>query len=238
MAFSSNHINQLSEAINTMRDQRIAFDVPPFDHEDIARIFIKPEDMEVLQRAAELVETRYMDRMIQAVVQTDAFEAPVRIILRLANTRPDNKPMYLVPQYATSGWAAREPMRVGSVIESYIVECINTSISFNYVKAVLNRLDDICLYESQVAFFWPVVRVLADITNDGKLKKSFDKKTRTPLPSMPPDIRAACKETAEIVTSAHILGKPPERKFPFTLHITGNRLLCHHTPIGVIGYQA
>lgn len=236
MAFSSNHITQLSEAINTMRDQRIAFDVPPFDHEDIARIFIKPEDMEVLQRAAELVETRYTDRMIQAVVQTDAFDTPVRITLRLANTRPDNKPMYLVPQYATSGYT-REPMRVGSAIESYIVECINTSISFNYVKTVLNRLDAICQHESQVAFFWPVVRVLADITNDGKLKKSFDKKTRTPLPSLPPDIRAACKETAEIVTSAHILGKPPERKFPFTLHITGNRLLCHHTPIGVIGYQ-
>ena len=237
MAFSSTHINQLLNAINTMRDQRIAFDVPPFDHEDIARVFIKPEDMEVLQRAADLVETRYVDRMIQAVVQTDAFDTPVRITLRLANIRPDNKPMYLVPQYATSGYT-REPMRVGPAIESYIVEYINTFISFSYVKAVLNRLDEICQHESQVAFFWPVVRVLADITNDGKLKKSFDKKTRTPLPSLPPHIRAACKETAEIITSAHILGKPPERKLPFTLYIAGNRLICHHTPIGDIVYQA
>lgn len=237
MAFSSNHINQLLEAINTMRDQRIAFDVPSFDHEDIARVFIKPEDMEVLQRAADLVETRYMDRMIQAAVQTDAFDTPVRIVLRLTNTRPDNKPMYLVPQYATSGYT-REPMRVGSAIESYIVECINTFISFSYVKTVLNRLDEICQHESQVAFFWPVVRVLADITNDGKLKKSFDKKTRTPMPPLPPHIRAACKETAEIVTSAHILGKPPERKSPFTLYIASNRLICRHTPIGDIVYQA
>lgn len=233
MAFSGNHLDMLEQAVGTMRDNRISFDIPPFDHEDIANIFIKPEDMPALQRAGELIDSRYLDRLIQASIQTEAFSSPVRISIRLANAKPDGRPMYLVPSYAISGYST-EPIKVDKRMEDYLVECINNSISFNYVKTVLRRLDEMCQSAHQVAFFWPVVRMLADITNDGKLIKSFDKKTRAMLPSLPPHLRAACKDTSEIVTAAHMLGEPPKRNYAFTIHITGNRLHYRDTPIGMV----
>ena len=232
MAFSGRQLSMLDDAINAMTIQRAAFEEVPITVDDILEKFIKFEDREIVQRASEMFDTKYMDRSIAVVVETDIAPS-MRVTFRLANARLDGRPMFLIPHYAVSGYT-REPMRISPAFERWVTAYVNNRIDFHYVKKVLRLVDDMCQHESHVAFHWPVIRILAEATGDGKLIKSLDHKTRAPLPPMPPDLRAACKETAEIVTMAHILGKAPEKKYAFNVYVSLSAATYRDTPIGVV----
>jgi len=222
----------LDEAINNMTIQRAAFEEIPITIDDILEKFIKFEDRELVQRAAEMFDTKYMDRSIAVVVETDTASS-MRVTFRLAGARLDGRPMFLIPHYAVSGYT-REPMRISPAFERWVTACVSNRIDFHYVKKVLRLVDEMCQHEAHVAFHWPVIRILAEATGDGKLIKSLDHKTRAPITSMPPELRAACKETAEIVTMAHILGKAPEKKYAFTVYVSLSPATYRDTPIGII----
>jgi hypothetical protein len=232
MAFSGKQLSMLHEEIEKMRDRRAAFEEVPVTVDDIQDKFINPEDQEIMQRAAELIDSRYMDRTINAALFTTTFST-LRVTFRLASHKIDGKPMFLVPTYANSGFT-REPISFGLPFEQWINACINNRIDFNYVRKTLDIVDSICQVGSHVAFHWPVIRILAQATGDGKLIESLDQKSRAPIPPMPPELRAACKQTAEIVTMAHLLGKPPERKYGFTIYVAALPINSRETPIGII----
>lgn len=232
MAFSGRELSLLDEAVTKMQDQRASFAEPPITVDDILETFVKLEDREIVQRVADMFDVKYMDRTIHVAVATNA-SPNRRVTFRLGNTRLDGRTMFLIPTYATSGYT-REPMQLSSAFGQWVDECVNIRIDFHYVKKTLRLVDEMCQHESHVAFHWPIIRILAEATGDGKLIKSLDRKTRASIPLIPPEIRTACKETAEIVTMAHILGKAPDKQKAFSVYISVDKAAGRDTSIGRI----
>jgi hypothetical protein len=241
MAFSSKQMSFLMTVIEMMRNERMEFEVPPLTLDDIKTMFITEEDRGVMQRAADLLQMRYTDRHIISTIHTKKY-TDVRMQLRLAGTRHDGSAMFLVPKYASENAALLTP--VSEALDAHITSMIDLRIDFEYIKRVLLQLDALCAVPAHVAFFWPSIRILAERV--AKVQSGFGDKlvdlvnttTKKNLPALPPDLRQACKETAEIITAAHILGKPsstPDMRYAMSIY--HGKKHARITPIGPIHAQ-
>lgn len=239
MAFTVKQLNLLMQALDGMRDERATFEVSPLTIDHILHSFIREEDHAVMQRAAELLQMKYHDRTINADLDTSKY-ANVRINIRLAGTRHDGSPMFLVPRYATENAELLSPI-ASELLNEHLTAVIDNRLDFAFVRRTLNALDTLCTSPAHVAFFWPSIRIIAEYAtkaNEGiasKLIDALNSPTKKSLPAIIPAVRQACKEAAEIVTSAHILGKPsttPDLRYQLTVYHAGK----HHreTCLGTI----
>jgi hypothetical protein len=106
---------------------------------------------------------------------------------------------------------------------------------------VLLQLDSLCASAAHVAFFWPSIRILAE--RAAKIQEASGEKivnlvnatTKKSVPALAPDLRQACKETAEIITAAHILGKPsstPDLRYIMSVYY--GKKHARLTPLGPV----
>jgi hypothetical protein len=239
MAFTSKQMTLLMTAIDGMRDERLTFEVSPLTIDDIVHAFIREEDRAVMQRAADLLQMKYQDRSITADLNTSKFPN-VRVHIRLAGNKHDETPMPLVPRYATENATLLSPS-IEKLLDAHLTSIVDTRIDFGYVKRVLSLLDALCLTPAHVAFFWPSIRILAERTvkhNEGLGSKLIDlvnATTKKSVPAIHPNLRQACKETAEIITAAHILGKPstaPDLRYQLSVYYSNS--VKRDTPVGLV----
>lgn len=228
MAFTEKQVNLLTTAIDGMRDERATFEVSPLTIDNILHCFIKEEDHAVMQRAAELLQMKYHDRTINADFDTSKY-AGVRINIRLTGTKPDGSPMFFVPRYATENGQVLSPIagEVMGLLDDHLTAVIDNRLDFAYVRRTLQSLDALCTTPAHVAFFWPSIRIIAERATKvnealaSKLIDALNSPTKKSLPAIAPALRFACKETAEIITSAHILGRPssaPDLRYQLSVY--------------------
>lgn len=241
MAFNSKQMTLLSSAIDRMRDNRLSFEVPPMSIDDIMHTFIREEDHATLQRAGDLLNDRYHERVIRALVTTTKF-GNVRTMIRLAGTKPDGSAMFLVPAYAKEDGNALRTIQPSVDLEAFLTSVLDVRIDFNYVRKTLEYLDSACEHPAHVAFFWPSIRIIADYAmklNEGlgsKIADLVSSNTKKSVPAIHPVLRVACKETAEIITAAHILGasdKVHDPRYSVVMSTTIHNKRA--TPVGDIG---
>jgi hypothetical protein len=148
--------------------------------------------------------------------------------------------MFLVPKYATT-YDTHPLVAASPALDAHITSIIDINIDFNYVRKTLEHLDSVCATAAHVAFFWPSIRVLADRAM--KLNEQYGSRlvdaiavnTKKSLPPLNPAIRAACKETAEIITAAQILGRSDEKwNTGYGMSIMRTTNYTRETPLGLI----
>ena len=238
MAFNSKQMQMLTSTIDHMAKERQSFEVPPLSADEMLRAFVKPEDIVTMQRAADLMQLKYQDRTITATLDTKKF-SDVRMHARFAGTKHDGSAMPFIPKYAAENGVLL--MQVSDALDAHLTSIIDLRIDFEYIKSVLYHLDTLCAVPAHVTFFWPSIRIIAEHAvklNEGYGSKIYDlvnATTKKSVPAIPPSLRQACKETAEIVTAAHILGKAsdtPDLRYMLTVfHGNTHR---RTTPIGPI----
>jgi hypothetical protein len=241
MAFTSKQMSFLMTIIDMMRNERMEFEVPPLSLDDIKTMFIAEEDRSVMQRAADLLQMRYSDRHIATTINTAKY-TDVRMQMRLSGIKSDGSAMFLVPKYASENATLLVP--VSDALDAHITSMIDLRIDFEYIKRVLLSLDCLCASAAHVAFFWPSIRIIAERAAKSqpgfgdKLVDLVNSTTKKSVPALAPDLRQACKETAEIITAAHILGKPsstPDLRYVMSLY--HNKKHARITPLGPIHAQ-
>jgi len=240
MAFNTKQMGLLNSAIDQMRTNRLLFEVPQMTIDDIFNTFIREEDRATMQRAGELINDKYMERSIRALVTTTKF-GDVRTMIRLAGTKPDGSPMFLVPAYAKDTDNPYHSVRAPADLDGFLTAYLDVRIDFNYVTRTLLQLDALCEHPAHVAFFWPSIRIIADYAmkqNEGLGSRIADmvaSSTKKAVPALNPALRAACKETAEIITAAHILGKPDvPADLKYTIGCSSTHNHKRETPLGPI----
>lgn len=241
MAFNSKQMTLLSAVIDRMRDNRLSFEVPPMSIDNIMHTFIREEDHATLQRAGDLLNDRYQERTIRALVTTTKF-GDLRTMIRLAGTKPDGSAMFLVPAYAKEDGNALRTIQPSADLEAYLTSVLDVRIDFNYIRKTLEHLDRTCEHPAHVAFFWPSIRIIADYAmkmHEGlgaKIADLVSSNTKKSVPAIHPALRVACKETAEIITAAHILGTCEKVHDPrYTVIMSTTIHNKRDTPLGSIG---
>jgi hypothetical protein len=123
----------------------------------------------------------------------------------------------------TDGPASTAPAHLLERLEKYISSVYEAELAFGKVNAIFNWLNDNCRNKEQVRYLWPVILTILSNTNDIALQGIADDlravKPSRNIPTLHPEVRKLCHETAGIVTAATLLGEVKSPQNPVDFHV-------------------
>jgi len=192
---------QLRENITTLKQRMGRLNRLSFTHDEFLALFAPVEDHDILKRAAEVANVTasggsalcmfkhhgVTGEAVQMMFVVSADGAP---LMPRNTTVLRNAPKELVDRLVT--WANRE---------------IEVAMQFSRAENLIYWLNNHCDTKDQVRFIWPTILALCSV-REGTVQladKIREFKPARKLPTLPMEVRAACRETAGTIATALLL---------------------------------
>jgi hypothetical protein len=192
-----------------------------FSHDEFLALFAPPEHWEILKTASEVAAINATGGYHGGVVRHHSVmggSASIMFIVAASGAPLMPRNLVVLPQ-APSALVERLSVWVNREIE--------VAMEFARVNALVNWLDANCATKDQMRFLWPPIVSLCMVqeytTALGERLREF--KTPSSLPSMPAEVKAACRSTSATVTTAMMLDETPA---PFSAPVTVTLAASEH----------
>lgn len=170
------------------------------DTDDVLRMFVAPADRDVLRRAGELVRPRYTSVTLKVALGDVTCRSV--IVLNAPRGGAEHLP-FCMPYYAGDQLFVPKDDPAMQRISSWLEGRYRFGYEIGLARAVLEELFQRCTTLQQVAFFWPVLQVIAAQrpTAAAKQLTSLMKLGSVPanLPALPAELRKACQVTTALL---------------------------------------
>ncbi len=214
-AFSANQEASLASAISSFHSRLAAIDRYPLSNEEFLTMFVKEELREPWAKVAEHFHQHGVN-------------CEFSIVLKRANN-PESYHLCLDVQ--EMNFLPLQQFKVLNVSEEFgawLERRIELGFKFGRALKVLSMLNGACSSPRQVRYYWPIVMSLAQ-------EAGFSSRDMEPLaepdgrraPPLDVALRAACQDTAALLTAASLV--EPRKREPFPMEITLNNWRNHQT---------
>jgi hypothetical protein len=225
--FNGRDWGDIRTAIVQMQYKHEAFEPCPFTQAEIMELFVEPDDHNAVLTAGKLFGGHSLPSTVLPIVHSTLTEKPVTFQVSLSAGREFGFPKYAGPIVAGASRELRERF------VAYCHSRIEIALAYGLVYRVFEALDQLCKTPSQVAFFWPSIRVIADALPGPR--EMLAKKPKS-LPIFPPALREACALADATIAMHQMLGTPPDHNRHVRVSFASTASVVASGPLGEYGH--
>ncbi|HLL29014.1 MAG TPA: hypothetical protein VKT73_15360 [Xanthobacteraceae bacterium] len=208
-AISWNIHSQLNRRIMYLHSEMAKTQSIELTHDEVLDLIADPEDAFILKRAGVLTNLNSVDQTQIGYPVGGEHHAVIQ-----ATCRPHNgKSPPVLPARATARYdQISDSLR--AKLNAWAELRMETAKGFSLAHYALDNLVSTCGSAQQMRFYWPVILTLCDGVDE--LKEFADKirDFRAPknTPSLPEDLRQACRISSGIITASKLIEAAPAPK--------------------------
>lgn len=203
MCISIKNMSTLHGAIRTLRQRAESLHNLGFTHDEFLELFAPPEHWDVLKLASEYSNLNATGGAHWAMFYHAAFdgfsEASLAFAVNLVGERAPLRPRNTTVLHNNPELVAR--------LVAWVNARVEVGYEFARAERLLDWLNDHCESLKQVRYLWPSLVALCALNDDTKDLADRLRDNRPPraLPSIPAEIRDACRSTAKAITLASLI---------------------------------
>jgi hypothetical protein len=215
--FSNRHRYTINEVIKKLGRRMLNINGLELTHKQFLDLFCTPDEVKILRQAEVIADVSGYNRNFTGcfkhqIVTELTGGSELEIDFKLNSVSRHNAP--ICPRNRVIRPDA-DPKTIEQ-ITSWVTHAIGTGFAFSKTRALFGWFDSNCASKSTVRYYWPTIIALASEDNDTKdLGESLlGVKPPRSAPSLPPEVRAACRETSGVIAAARLLPEEGPKAMP------------------------